>query len=449
MRRVAVVVLAGALLFAWQVRADAALGALSSAAAGSAGSAGSARSAGSAGAPKPSPSQVQQLAQNCPQQDGDLSSPGTNAPWAQQVLGFQDAWQFSRGQGETVAVIDSGVSSNQQLSGRVTLEQSLTGTSPGLDCVDHGTGVAGIIAAAPKQRDPFVGVAPGARILSIKVTDQESVDAGSLAAGIIDAVTDGAQIINVSDQVGNTPALSNAVLFAAHKDVVIVAAAGNFDQQTGSTGPFYPAAYAADAATYPNVLSVGALDASSAVPSFSQPVQTSVSVAAPGAGVLTIAPGGTFKQQDGTSFAAPFVAGVAALVRASHPKLTAAEVLSRIVATADGGTGAGAGRTGAGMVDPLQAVTAVLPAAGQQATPVPSAAPVTVPRPGQPDRFTRMLVVSVTGGALGAAGLVVVGAIVIPAGRRRSASGPGSASGSGDPEPQHAGGRSAAADWPG
>ena len=202
------------------------------------------------------------------QQDGDLSSAGTAAPWAEQVLGLPDAWQFTRGQGENVAVIDSGVSGNQQLSGRVILEPSLTGTSAGVDCVDHGTGVAGIIAAAPRQRDPFFGVAPGAGILSIKVTDQEGVDAGALATGIVDAVNDHAQIINVSDQVGNTPALSNAVLFAARKDVVIVAAAGNVDQQTGSTGPFYPAAYAGDPATYPNVLSVGAVGADGAVPEF-------------------------------------------------------------------------------------------------------------------------------------------------------------------------------------
>ncbi len=357
--------------------------------------------------------------QSCSQQDGDLSSAGTAAPWAEQVLGFTGAWQFTRGQGVNVAVIDSGVSGSQQLGRRLIIGQSLTGTSAGLDCVDHGTGVAGIIAAAQKQRNPFAGVAPGAGILSIKVTDKEGVDAGSLATGIVDAVNDHAQIINVSDQVGNTPALSNAVQYAARMNVVIVAAAGNVDQQTGSTGPFYPAAYAGDPAAYPNVLSVGAVDPAGAVPSFSQQVLTPVSVVAPGAGILTIAPGGTFKQQDGTSFAAPFVAGVAALVRASHQKLTAAEVVSRVTATADGGTGAGAGRTGAGMVDPLQAVTAVLPVAGQPATPMPAADPVSAPRPQPPDRFTRMLVVSVTGGALGAAGLVVIGAVVIPAGRRR------------------------------
>ncbi len=409
MRRVVVVASAAVLLLAVQVTAAAAVFAAQPAA------------AADPGGQKPSPNQAAQPVQNCNEQPGDLSSPGTAAPWAQQVLGFADAWQFTRGQGENVAVIDSGVSGNQQLNGRVITEQSLTGTSAGLDCVDHGTGVAGIIAAAPRQRDPFAGVAPGAQILSIKVTDQEGVGAGSLAAGITDAVNDNAQIINVSDQAGNTPELSAAVLFAARRNVVIVAAAGNIDQQTGSTGPFYPAAYASDPATYPNVLSVGAIDPAGAVPSFSRPVQTNVSVVAPGAGVLTIAPGGTFKQQDGTSFAAPFVAGVAALVRASHPKLTAAEVVSRIIATADGGTGAGAGRTGAGMVDPLQAVTAMLPAAGQQAAPPPAPDPVSIPRAQPPDPLTRLLVACVTGGALGGAGLVVVAAIVIPAGRRRAA----------------------------
>jgi len=409
MRRVAVVASAAALALVAQVGVDAAAFAARSS------------PVARAPAPKPSASGVAQPAAGCGEQAGDLASPGTAAPWAQQVLGFADAWQFTTGQGESVAVVDSGVSGNQQLSGRVTAGQSLTGTSAGLDCVDHGTGVAGIIAAAPGRHDPFAGVAPGAEILSIKVTDHEGVDAGLLAAGIMDAVSDHAQIINVSDQVGNTPALSDAVLFAARRNVVIVAAAGNTDQQTGSTGPFYPAAYASDPAAYPNVLSVGAVDPAGAVPSFSRPVQTGVSVVAPGAGVLTIAPGGTFRQQDGTSFATPFAAGVAALVRASHPKLTAGQVVSRIIATADGGTGAGAGRTGAGMVDPLQAVTAVLPAAGQQAAPRPAPDPVSLPRTAAPDRFTRMLAACVTGGALGAAGLVVVAAAVIPAARRRRA----------------------------
>ncbi|HUK71305.1 MAG TPA: S8 family serine peptidase [Streptosporangiaceae bacterium] len=402
MRRLAVVLLAGvALPSMWLVAASPA-------------------SLASPGKATPSASQApQQPVLSCGQRAGDQSSPGTSPPWAQQVLGFQDAWQFTKGQGENVAVIDSGVSGNAQLGGRVFPEQSLTGTSAGLDCVDHGTGVAGIIAAAPKASDPFAGVAPAAHILSIKVTDQDGVDAGPLAQGIIDAVIDHAQVVNVSDQVGNTPALSDAVLEAARNDVVIVAAAGNHDPQTNSTGPFFPAEYAADRAVYPNVVSVGAVDATGTVPDFSSPVLTDVSVVAPGAAVRTVAPGNTFQQQDGTSFAAPFVAGVAALVRASHPNLSAAEVVSRIIATADGGTGAGAGRTGAGMVDPLQAVTAVLPGAGQRLAPSPSPASVSVARLRPPDRFTRMLVVSVTGGALGAAGLVVGAAVVIPAGRRR------------------------------
>ncbi len=355
---------------------------------------------------------------SCSARLGDLRSAGTTEPWAERVLGFRAAWTFTTGRGQRVAVVDSGVSSTTQLAGRVSPGQSLTGTDAGLDCQGHGTGVAGIIAAAPERGNPFVGVAPAAQILSIKVTDQEGVNASYLAQGIVDAVNEGAGVINVSDQVGDTPELRQAVTEALRNDVVIVAAAGNADQTTGSAGPFYPANYAGDPAAYPNVVSVGAVDPNGTVPDFAKLVKTVVSVVAPGAGIVTAAPGDTFKQQDGTSFAAPFVAGVAALVRAAHPRLTAAEVVSRVTATADGGTVAG---TGAGLVNPLQAVTAVLPGESHVVTPEPARSPSTVAIDRAPasDRFGRMLVASIAGGALGAAALVIAGAAIVPAGRRR------------------------------
>jgi membrane-anchored mycosin MYCP len=351
------------------------------------------------------------------------TSPGNAIPWAQQQLNFADAWRFARGGGGgvTVAVVDSGVSvASPQLGGRLT-EADVTGTPADIDCVGHGTGVAGIIAAAKVPGNPFFGVAPAADILSVKVTDQTNVDCTRLAEGIQTAVGMRAQVINVSTQcgfnAGGLPDLRRAVVNARDHDIVIVAAAGN-DTNTGGTPPFYPANYSADPATFPNVLSVGALQQDGTLLGVSDR-RTHVSVAAPGSNVLTIAPARTFQAGvQGTSYAAPFVAGVAALVIASHPNLRAAQVVSRIVATADGGTGTG---TGAGMVDPLQAVTAVLPGEGQAVTPTasPPPSPVAVPRAQAPDSFTRMLILSVTGGSLAAAVLVVVGALVIPAGRRR------------------------------
>jgi membrane-anchored mycosin MYCP len=348
-------------------------------------------------------------------------SPGSARPWAEQQLNFADAWQFTNGRGVTVAVVDSGVAAGSvQLGGRLT-ELTVTGSDARVDCVGHGTGVAGLIAAADEQNlgNPFFGVAPGADILSVKITDSDAaqgVQAASLAAGIRAAVASGAGVINVSVQTPDTPELRNAIMDAKQHNAVVVAAAGN-DAAGQAPGPFFPAEYSADQANFPNVVSVGAIQQDGSLPNFADP-NTHVSVVAPGMGVLTIAPDNTFQSQDGTSFAAPFVSGVAALVRASHPALTAAGVVRRIIATADGSTGT---QTGAGMVDPLQAVTAVLPGDGQAVTPKPAsqASPVAVPRAPSPDRFTRIMIVSVTGGALGAAALVAGGAIVVPAGRRR------------------------------
>lgn len=345
----------------------------------------------------------------------------------------------------TVAVVDSGVSADSpQLAGRlIEPERALTGTDPAVDCVGHGTGVAGIIAAADQRRrgNPFFGVAPDARILSIKITDSggaNGVDPNLLAEGILAAADAGAQVINVSTQLpSDSAALRGALAEAARRDAVVVASAGN-DDQSGQAGPYFPAEYSADPVHFRNVLSVGAIQPDGTLPSFADP-KTHVSVVAPGTGVLTLAPEATYQTVGGTSYAAPFVSGVAALVRAAQPKLTAAEVVNRIIATADGGTVAG---TGAGVVDPVQAVTAVLPGEGTAVgrAPAPSPATVSVPRPPQADRFGRVLAYAVTGGALAAAALVVAAGVIVPAGRRRGWK-PGRAEPATLPEP------SAAEDW--
>jgi membrane-anchored mycosin MYCP len=342
--------------------------------------------------------------QNCP--GLPAVSRVTREPWAQQALEFSDVWPLTRGQGVTVAVVDSGVDFSRQLTGRVTAID-LTKTGPA-DCVGHGTSVAAIIAASDIQAQgmPFEGVAPAARILSVKVYSQNS-NARILADGIRDAVLLGAQVINVSITTANTPGLRSAVDFALRKNVVIVAAGGN-DGTTTGTGPFYPA-------SYPGVLSVGAVDSSGALATFSDR-KSHAAVTAPGVNVTSAFPGGY--QQDsltGTSFATPFVSGVVALVRSRYPWLTARQVVARIVATADGGAGQG---TGNGLVNPVEAVTAIL-GSGPAGSPSPLAtAPVSVSRTPPPDRTARSAT-EAAGGSLGAAALVALGAMVWRAGRRR------------------------------
>jgi membrane-anchored mycosin MYCP len=336
-----------------------------------------------------------------------VASRVTQEPWAQQALAFSNVWPLTEGQGVTVAVVDSGVDYSRQLVGRV---KAINLTSTGFaDCLGHGTEVAAIIAASDIQNlgVPFEGVAPAARILSVKVTNEEQGKHFQLAEGIRYAVRLKAKVINVSITSPSTSALRLAVEFALENNVVIVAAGGNDGPGTG-TGPFYPA-------SYPGVLSVGAVDSSGKLWTSSDQ-KSRVAVTAPGVDVTSSFPGGYQQDNlDGTSYATAFVSGVAALVRSRYPWMHARQVVARIEATADGGTGPG---TGNGLVNPVEAVTAILGAGSAQSPSPLATAPVPVSRALPPDRTARSAL-EVAGGSLGVAALVALGAVVGREGRRR------------------------------
>ena len=343
----------------------------------------------------------------CPPQQGVVAPAA--APWAQRELGFASVWKRTRGAGVTVAVVDSGVDANPQFGDRVIPGPDLVagtkpGIPPGADCVGHGTAVASIIAAAPVPGVSFTGVAPAARILSVKISGTDTFPTSVTPQGIMDAVQFGADVINLSLATpDDVPALRNAVEYALRHNVVVVAAAGN-DLPHDSTGPFYPAAY-------PGVLAVGAVEPGGVLARFSDR-HTPVGVTAPGVNVTTAYPG-TFPAayepaQNGTSFAAAFVSGVVALVRSAHPGLNAAQVVARIEATAHGATGPG---TGHGLVDPVRAVTAVLPAEqASAASSQASAAPSGI--------SARTVAVAAIAGSFGL--LIVVVTLVLAARRRRA-----------------------------
>jgi type VII secretion-associated serine protease mycosin len=346
-------------------------------------------------------------------------------PWAQQLLEPEAVWPLTDGSGVTVAVLDSGVDAgNPALAGRVVNGGDVTAASGGgpalYDCLDHGTPVAGIIGGQRRAGSGFAGMAPGARLLSIRVAvSRDGNDAGALADGIRAAVRQGAQVINVSLTV-ETPdrRLQQAVQYALGHDVVVVAAAGNENTASQGNPREYPA-------SFPGVLAVGAIDRNGHRAAFSE-TATPVSVAAPGTDIVAPAAGGTgatdmLKGQQGTSFAAPFVAGTAALVRAYRPHLTQQQVVRRIEATAVHRSGTLPDREfGWGVVDPRAAVTAVLP--GETgATPAPDGRPRLAPvsRPvAAPGRRERAALL--TAAAAGMAALAVVAAVVLlPLGRRR------------------------------
>ncbi|RAO03825.1 Minor extracellular protease Epr [Micromonospora saelicesensis] len=282
-------------------------------------------------------------------------------PWPQQRYDPARLAPLATGAGVTVAVVDSGVDRvHPQLAGRVLAGADLLdpGGDGGRDCAGHGTGVASIIVAAPRSDVAFRGLAPGARILPVRVSEQQvvqgresgrTVSADEFARAIRWAVDHDADVVNLSVVLyADDPEVRSAVRYAVDRDVVLVAAAGNL-HGSGDPRPF--------PAGYDGVLGVGAIGADGGRATFSQ-TGPYVDLVAPGSEVLTAAPGAGHHRVEGTSYAAPFVAATAALLREYRPELTAAQVAERIIATADPAPGAGRGGAyGAGVLNPYRAVT--------------------------------------------------------------------------------------------
>jgi type VII secretion-associated serine protease mycosin len=345
----------------------------------------------------------------------------TGVPWPAARYDPRRLTGLADGTGITVAVIDSGVDATEPLlagavlRGRDLLDKAGTGQR---DCVGHGTAVASIIAGAPVDGNPL-GLAPHARILPYRVSEQEIIDghpsgtpgtAGGVAEAIRDATDRGAGVINLSLVMSTDhPEVRAAVAYAQAHDVVVVAAVGN-DHRDGGPDPVpYPAAY-------PGVLGVGAID-QTGVRAPSSPVGSYVDLLAPGRAVVAAVPGHGLARFDGTSFAAPFVSATAALIRQYRPGLNAAGVATQILATADPSPdGRRSNAYGYGILNPYRAVTeqvasAPLPVAGSSAH-VPRAVRAgSYPAP----RFTVVLSL----GALVLAGLVAFGASVVRRGTSR------------------------------
>ncbi|MGP3925596.1 type VII secretion-associated serine protease mycosin [Streptomyces sp. 8N616] len=277
-------------------------------------------------------------------------------PWAQRQFAPERVWPLTRGEGVTVAVIDSGVDGDiPQLKGAVVPE----GAGADSDCAGHGTFVAGIVAARQVDGVGFAGIAPAAKVLAIRHGTDGSGSASDLAEAIRLAVSEGADVINISSAAfyASEP-LEEAVRFAERHDVVVVAATGNEGQQGNPRT--YPAAY-------PDVVAVGAVDEKGELANFSGTGKF-VDLAAPGVRVISVSTGssgGGHLIDDGTSFAAPFVSGVAALIRSYHPELSAAQVRRRLALTADPpGRRVPDPGFGWGVANPYAAVATVLPDEG-------------------------------------------------------------------------------------
>ncbi|PNH86130.1 S8 family serine peptidase [Arthrobacter sp. AFG20] len=248
-----------------------------------------------------------------------------------------EAWGVTTGDGIRVAVLDTGVASdNADISPKVVARANFSTAVTGEDNYGHGTHVAGIIAAT-KDTTGVSGVCPGCSILDGKViNDSGSGSTSAIVNGINWAVENGAKVINMSlGQRTPSQALEAAVNDAWNKGVVIVAAAGN----AGTPDQFYPAAY-------PNVIAVAATDNSDAKASFST-YGNWVDVAAPGVNVYSTFPKHPFvigsssgrsmgyDIASGTSMASPVVAGVAGLVWSTPAGTANTSVRASVESTAD------------------------------------------------------------------------------------------------------------------
>ena len=264
-------------------------------------------------------------------------------------LGIPQTWSLATGKGVVVAVVDSGVEAGNAHLGKAVLPGTsfVPGDQSGReDILGHGTGVAGIIAGRSLgSKSALVGVAPDAKILPVRVFQDEDPDGtrpvafppdtGRMAQGIRWAVQHGADVINVSMSTRPTdaalPQLVDALELARRKDVVVVASGGNAESNT----PFSQTRYPAGAR---GVIGVAATNAVGAVDDWSIHGPQN-DVAAPGANVL-IAFHDNGDCLEGserafTSWSAGFVSGLAAQLRERFPDASADEIAYRIMASAD------------------------------------------------------------------------------------------------------------------
>ena len=300
------------------------------------------------------------------------TNPIAAAEWALNTLNVTQVRNLgAHGAGVVVAVIDSGVDPNQpDLKGRLVDGVDLVNpSSPTSDYSDsdtesHGTSVATVIAGFPHNDSAgnqygMIGLADKAKIMPVKVDNTGGVGA-SIAAGVQYAVSHGAQVINISlsDTVGD-PTITSAINTALSHGIVVVVGAGN-DSNTGNQ--------ANTIATVPGVLDVAGIDSNGQKYSFGH-YGPDVDVAAPANTIEVGLANGQYGTNSGTSFAAPWVSGEAALLIAAHPSWTSGQIVAAIIdntqQVASGTTKSGQrydNNVGYGLIDPVAALQAAEPA---------------------------------------------------------------------------------------
>nr|WP_239067727.1 S8 family serine peptidase [Actinomadura bangladeshensis] len=244
-------------------------------------------------------------------------------------------WPLSKGAGVTVGLIDTGTNANlPELSGAVLPGLDTTGGKTAgqvdSDGHGHGTSMAALIAGRGGGTTGYVGLAPEAKILPVRINtgQDKGGDATEIADGIRFAVDHGAKVVNMSfgERSARCPArLLTAIGYAIEHDVVLVASAGNAEKGAGA---------AELPARCPGVVAVGAVTKATK-PWSKTKAQNYVTVSAPGAQMGLVGKDGTYYPDSaGTSGAAALTSAAVALIRSRNPGMSGRTVVQRIFATA-------------------------------------------------------------------------------------------------------------------
>lgn len=238
------------------------------------------------------------------------------------------------GKGVKIAVIDSGVNTSHYDFNQANILQGyncIPGEKNVNDCSDnvgHGTMVAGIIAAQTDNGLGISGIASNAQIIPIKITDQVTLNISNIFSGLKKAIETDCDIINMS--LGATGLDKDAMAVfkelidkAEKKGKIVIAAAGNTGHINNAVN--YPAGF-------DNVIGVGAVNEDLTVSEFSQK-NKGVFVTAPGKNIISLYEKGSIASNDGTSFSAPMVTAVTAIIKEVCPNYSIQDIKNLLVKT--------------------------------------------------------------------------------------------------------------------
>jgi hypothetical protein len=258
-----------------------------------------------------------------------VTDPYAGSEWHLSKIGATSAWDTTQGAGVTIAILDSGVdAAHPDLAPNLVPGYNVYGNNTDTsDVCGHGTAVAGSAAARSNNGIGVAGVAGQARIMPIRIAFLDSASGGcyayssTIASGITYAADHGARIANISyGPLAGSAAIQSAAQYMKNKGGLVFVSAGN----NGVDENIVPSN---------TLIAVSATDSNDAKASWSS-YGAFVSLAAPGAGIWTTSKGAAYQSWNGTSFASPVAAGVAALMMAAAPSLDGAEIEQALFASA-------------------------------------------------------------------------------------------------------------------